>query len=279
MTKSIANFERRSRLRMLRAAIETREAGENFDVVAFVSQDCCWSGYCESRATRHHQDQKSVELTEEDVRRVQQTIIEYYFATFTLKITVGTRYLYRYSLTRILLANAQRFTVMLADTAGNAIDADSPMSVIVPKVKLPNGDDGKDDGDDDSIDHASDSDQDADLKELKQALDPLEKGVEHDKDNDNEEEEVDVDASAVDASADTAGVPIKLPKEARWQKARARFERKFLFVSIRFDSLRFWVRFDSVGFHSISFDSIWGSVHDFGGGGSMHLSFGSIRFD
>ena len=214
---------------MLRAAYECREAGENFDVVAFVSHDCCWKGYCENRAKRHQTATSSVELTEEDVRRVQQTIIEYYFATFKLKITVGTRYLYRYTLARILLANAQRFKVMLADTAGKPIDGD-PFNV---PVKLPNGDDGKDDaGDGDSIDHASDSDREGDLQELKQALDPLEKG---------NEEEVDVHAP-----------PIKLPKEARWQKltspvnpgttetARARFEQNFLFVSIRFDSVRFW---------------------------------------
>ncbi len=97
--KQVSNFERRSKLRMWRAAAECREAGENFDSIGFAQMDCNWETYAQKHQEKHAQ---AAMLTREEVEHVQATIIELYFLKMTFKITLRSRFVYRYGISRIL---------------------------------------------------------------------------------------------------------------------------------------------------------------------------------
>ncbi len=174
--KQIANFERRSKLRMWRAAAECREAGENFDVVSFAEMDCNWEAYAQMHRERHTE---AVMLTQEEVEHVQMTIIEMYFLRMTFKITLNSRFVYRYGISRILDRLKTRPEEQEAETSASDIAKGSE-------------------------DHDSESDKEEDLQAMRTAIATAEAGSAAGAQVEEQEAEVTSASAAEVASASAA---------------------------------------------------------------------------
>ncbi len=195
---------------MLREAISTREAGENFDVVAFVEKDAGWQGY-----SNHHDKEHpgAPKLERQEVERVQKAIIAFYTATFELNVTISTRFLYRHSWDAKYLKEYLRASGVIAKGDSESRREEDEPEGDSTNVHHANESYREGDSDSTSVHHASESDREEDLNILRQAQNSTDEDARESEDSADNTGLTRVPDSSSAATADDTGltwVPIQV---------------------------------------------------------------------